>query len=392
MESPSGTFASPEVPSLTPLRGVAALFVVTFHLSLWLPTLAYERTAPLFLFGYLWVDFFFVLSGFIISHVYGAGLEAGLAAFPYKRFLYLRWCRIYPLHAAVMALFVVFELVCWGLSAGFGVVPWFQPFSGSHAPSGIASHLLLVSSLNVHDRLLWNFGAWSISAEWVAYLAFPVLALALRRRSAAISWLAFVVLLWLLNQLALTNGGRLALHHHWGAVRCLLEFSMGILVYEAYRRSGGFVQLLRRDAPLIATLAWILYAMNHFVRDILIVPAFAVLVLCAACNTGWASRVLSMRPFRYLGEISYSIYMVNVMIFEVVAFVWAAAGWGRFGATFSTGEAWLAWLLALFVVVAVAHVTYRWIEVPARAWLRRRDPFRRKPAPELAEGAVLASS
>jgi peptidoglycan/LPS O-acetylase OafA/YrhL len=390
MESRSGTPAAAEVPSLTPLRGVAALFVVAFHLHLWLPSLDYPHTAPLFLFGYLWVDFFFILSGFIISHVYGAGLDAGLAAFPYKRFLYLRWCRIYPLHAAVMVLFVVFEGVCWALHSGLGVAPWFRPFSDSHQLSGIASHLLLISSLNVHDRLMWNFGAWSISAEWVAYLAFPLLALALRRRTALISWFAFVVLVFLLNALALTNGGRLALHHHWGAVRCLLEFAIGILVYEAYRRCE-LTWLLRRDIPLVATMAWILYATNHFVRDIFVVPGFAALVLCAARNTGWASRVLATRPLRSLGDFSYSIYMVNVLIIEIATFAWSAAGWGRFGDGFSLGQAWATWVLALGVVVAVSYGTYHWIEVPARAWLREKDPFRGRRAAELADGAYASS-
>jgi peptidoglycan/LPS O-acetylase OafA/YrhL len=377
---------SHDIASLTPLRGVAALFVVAFHLRFWVPNLHYEDTAPLLLFGYLWVDFFFVLSGFIIAHVYGAGLERGLREFPYRRFLYLRWCRIYPLHAAVLALFVAFELTCWALQAGLSLAPWFEPFSASHTLPGLASHLLLVSSLHLHDRLMWNFPAWSISAEWIAYLAFPLLAAALQRRAALVGWLAFAVLLGLLDLLALTNGGRLALHHHWGAVRCLLEFSLGILVYEAYRRSH-LDRLLRSDAALLATLAWILLAMNHYVRDILIVPGFAALVLLAARNRGLAARVLATRPLRHLGDISYSIYMVNVLIFQVVHFAWSAAGWGRFGADFSRGEAWATWLAAYALVVCASHLAYRWIEAPSRAWLRRRSPFGTRPAHELASRA-----
>jgi peptidoglycan/LPS O-acetylase OafA/YrhL len=378
-----------EIASLTPLRGIAALFVVAFHLRFWIPNLRYEATAPVFLFGYLWVDFFFVLSGFIIAHVYGAAVGRGPREFPYRRFLYLRWCRIYPLHAAVLAAFVAFELVCWALHAGLGVVPRFAPFSASHAVSGLVSHLLLVSSLHVHDRLMWNFAAWSISAEWVAYLAFPLLAWALRGRTALVGWLAFSVLLLLLNLLALTNGGRLAIHHDWGAVRCLLEFSMGILVHEAYRR-GRFDRVLRSDAALLATLAWILLAMSHYVRDILIVPGFAVLVLCAARNRGVAARVLATRPLRHLGDISYSIYMVNVLIFQIVHFAWQAAGWGRFGATLSLAESWAVWLAAFGVVIAVSHLTYRWIEEPARAWLRRRAPLGALPARDPAAGLAPA--
>jgi peptidoglycan/LPS O-acetylase OafA/YrhL len=364
-----------EIPSLTPLRGVAALFVVAFHLRFYVPNLGYEEVAPLFLFGYLWVDFFFVLSGFIILHVYGADLARGFSEFPYARFLYLRWCRIYPLHAAILALFVACELLFWALHSGAGLVPEFAPFSETHTLSGVASHLLLVSSLNVHDTLMWNYAAWSISAEWVAYLAFPLLAVALSGRSRAVGWLAFSLLLAGLDLLARSNGGRLALHHHWGAVRCLLEFSIGLLVYQAYRASDH--RLVKSDAAFLAALAWILYAMNHYVRDVLIVPGFALLVLCAARNQGFVARALASRPLRHLGEISYSIYMVNILIFQIALFAWSAIAGSPFGQGFTRSEAWSAWFTAMGVVVLVAHVTHRWIEQPTRAWLRRRDPFRR---------------
>jgi peptidoglycan/LPS O-acetylase OafA/YrhL len=364
--------------------------VVAFHLRFYIPNLRYQETVPLFMFGYLGVDFFFILSGFIIAHVYGAGLERGLSGFPYARFLHLRWCRIYPLHAAVMAMFVTFELTAWALHAGLGLVPGFEPFSATHTLGGIATHLLLVSSLHVHDKLLWNFPAWSLSAEWIAYLAFPLLALALQRRRALASWLSFVVLLGLLNLLALTNGGRLALHHDWGAVRCVLEFSMGILVYEAYRRRS-LESVLRSDAAFALTLLWILFAMGQWLRDIFIVPAFAALVLCAARNDGLVKRVFASRAPRHLGEISYSIYMVNILVFQIVHFAWFAAGWGPFGAKLSLGASWGVWLAAMGLVVVIAHASHRWIEKPARSWLRRLPPFGRGEGREPVHQAVAAT-
>jgi peptidoglycan/LPS O-acetylase OafA/YrhL len=242
----------------------------------------------------------------------------------------------------------------------------------------------------MHDQLLWNFPAWSISAEWIAYLAFPLLALALQRRPALVSWLGFVCLVGLLNLLALTNGGRLALHHDWGAVRCLLEFSMGILVYEAYRRSRLDV-VLRSDAAFALTLSWILFAMGHFVRDILIVPWFALLVLCAARNDGLVKRVFARRTLRHLGEISYSIYMVNILLFQIVHFVWFAAGWGPFGAKLSLVAAWGVWLAAMGIVVVIAHASHRWIEKPSRSWLRRHTPLGKREAREHLRPAVAAT-
>ena len=221
---------------------------------------------------------------------------------------------------------------------------------------------------------MWNFAAWSISAEWIAYLAFPVIAIALQKRSALVSGFAFAVLLGLLNLLALTNGGRLAIHHDWGAVRCLLEFAIGILVYEADRRCD-LDRVLKSDAAFALVLGSILVAMHCWVRDILIVPGFALLVLCAARNTGFAAKLFATRPLRHLGDVSYSIYMVNILLFQIVHYVWLAAGWGAFGAAFSPAQAWAAWLAAMALVVATSHFSYRWFEEPARAWLRRRAPI-----------------
>jgi len=216
-----------------------------------------------------------------------------------------------------------------------------------------------------------------------------VLALALQRRPPLVAGFSFVALLGLLNLLALTNGGRLALHHDWGAVRCLLEFSLGILVYEAHRR-GGLERVLRNDASFTLILLGILFGMSRGVRDILIVPGFAALVLCAARNDGRVARLFAQRALHHLGEISYSIYMVNILVFQVVHFAWAAAGRGLFSAQFSLGESWLAWLGAMALVVATAHTSHRWIERPARAWLRRRDLFGRAEEREARVGSVAS--
>jgi peptidoglycan/LPS O-acetylase OafA/YrhL len=388
---PAGACTPPkQIPSLTPLRGIAALFVVAFHLQFFVPNLRYEAIFPAFLFGYLWVDFFFVLSGFIIAHVYGRQLEGGIRSFGYRRYLYARWCRIYPLHFVVLASFVAFELVQIGLHHGFGLLPGFRPFSDTHTIPGIFSHLLLINSLNLHDRLLWNFPAWSISAEVVAYLCFPVLFLALSRRPALLSWLTFSVLLYLLNLLALTNGGRLAIHHDYGAVRCLLEFSMGILVYEAHR-SGRFGKLLGSDAAFLVVFGSILVGMTFYLRDVLLIPAFAALVLTGARNDGAVARLLGTRALTHLGDVSYSIYMVNILLFQVIQVGWKLVAGEPFGRGLGIGEAWIAWCAAMALVILASSLGYRFVERPARAWLRGVGPYRPRPEAEKAAGSVSST-
>jgi peptidoglycan/LPS O-acetylase OafA/YrhL len=383
-----------QIPSLTPLRGLAALFVVAFHLQFFIPNLHYEATVPAFLMGYLWVDFFFVLSGFIIAHVYGRGLEDGIRGFRYGAFLYARWTRVYPLHFAVVLAFVAFEFFQMGLHHGLGLLPGLNAFTGHHAVSGIFSQLFLVNSIGLHDRLLWNYPSWSISAEFFAYLAFPVLFVALNRRSAVVSWLAFSILLGLLNLMALSNGGRLALHYDYGAVRCLLEFSIGILTYQAYR-SQHLRSWIASDAAFLTVFGLILIGMMTYVRDILLIPAFAVLVLSAARNEGVVARVLATRTLTHLGNISYSIYMVNILLFQIVNTVSKLTTGAQFGKDFGMGEAWLAWFAAMALVIAVSSWTHRHIERSAETYLRRLR-WNRGPAEEqetaLATGQPVGAS
>ena len=368
-----------QIPSLTPLRGLAALFVVAFHLQFFLPNLHYEATVPAFLMGYVWVDFFFVLSGFIIAHVYGRGLEDGIRGFRYGSFLYARWTRVYPLHFAVVLAFVAFEFVQMGLHHGLGLLPGLDAFAGNHAVSGIFSQLFLVNSIGLHDHLMWNYPSWSISAEFFAYLAFPLLFVALNRRSAAVSWLAFSILLGLLNLLALSNGGRLALHHDFGAVRCLLEFSIGILTYQAYR-SEQLRRWIASDAAFLTVFGLILIGMMTYVRDILLIPAFVILILSAARNEGTVARLLATRSLTHLGNISYSIYMVNILLFEIANTVSKVVTGARFGKDFGIGESWLAWIVAMALVIAVSTWTHRTVERSAQIYLRRLRWNRRSAA------------
>jgi peptidoglycan/LPS O-acetylase OafA/YrhL len=83
--------------------------------------------------------------------------------------------------------------------------------------------------------------------------------------------------------------------------------------------------------------------------------------------------------------------MVNILFFQIVHFVWSAAGWGPFGAKLSLGAAWGVWLAAMGLVVVIAHASHRWIEKPSRAWLRRHTPLGRGEAREHLRPAVAAT-
>ena len=98
-----------QLPSLTPLRGVAALWVVLYHYcgtAQFFPNLDITPHSYLISKGYLAVDMFFVLSGFVMAHVYRRAFSEGVGEH-YRGFLMARIARLYPLHVFILSLFVV---------------------------------------------------------------------------------------------------------------------------------------------------------------------------------------------------------------------------------------------------------------------------------------------
>jgi len=168
-------------------RGVCACFVVLFHFHGYSPLFAW----PLARHGFLFVDFFFVLSGFVIAWNYEKRLDSAPAV---KRFLVLRLGRVYPLHAFMLLCFVAYELgwLLWG-PAGTAL------FTGGSKPSAIASNLLLLQSLHVHDGLTWNGPSWSISAEFWTYVLFALAAVSMGLRNGLLALAAIAPPLMLLQ-------------------------------------------------------------------------------------------------------------------------------------------------------------------------------------------------
>ena len=204
---PASAAGYPQVlHSLTSLRYLAAAWVVVFHFSNYFPrTALYEFKGARA--GYLGVDFFFVLSGFILAHVYLAKIRD--RRFDYWGFIVRRVARVYPMHVATLLLTIVLSLI--GARLGWGFRVW-DLGSWLHLPRamvmrGLFDQLVLIHAWGATPGLMFNLPSWSISAEWFAYLAFPALVLLLRWRGLPI-WLlvllaaAFLVALDAANRIA----------------------------------------------------------------------------------------------------------------------------------------------------------------------------------------------
>src|SRR5690606_718800 len=154
----------PDLRALTTLRFLAALWVVLF--SAW-PHLDVGFVPTAVTKGYLGVEVFFVLSGFILSHVYleSAGRGDG---FSYRGFLWARIARVYPMHLVTLAGMIGLGVAATvaGLTVSDSLLGW----------RSLPAHLSLTHAWGLASSAAFNHPSWSISAEWFAYLSFPAFA------------------------------------------------------------------------------------------------------------------------------------------------------------------------------------------------------------------------
>jgi peptidoglycan/LPS O-acetylase OafA/YrhL len=365
--SPSGRVE--HLPSLTPLRGIGALWVTIFHFGLRFPNvhgIDYSFVRE----GYLAVDMFFVLSGFVISHVYKDSFARECTERDYCDFLKARIARIYPLHFVMLMVFlaaVALESAVITLAGG-GVGP--VPLTGEHSVAGLFANLAMLQGLWAQG-LSWNNPAWSISLEFIAYVLFPLLFPWLWRSrprgKALVGLLTFVALVGL----AWDTGDNF---NQWNGIpailRCLPEFLLGVLVYIIYYQ-GLFAQLLASDLALGLVLAVLCALVHGVASDLGIVLLFPWLIVAAVRNEGLLRHLLNAAPLRWLGDVSYSLYLVHwFVMFALVESVQRLAGLNL--RQFPPAASVVTALLLLAVSVALAGVTHRAVEVRGGRWLRRR--------------------
>ncbi len=162
-----------QLPSLTSLRGLAALWVVLYHFSVQcFPNLDATPYTHIIHKGYLAVDLFFMLSGFVMTHVYHRAFSESVTRH-YRGFFVARIARIYPLHVLILLLFVA-TAVASQWTTGTATIGSIRdiPLQGSESVSALVANLFMLQGLDA-GKLSWNYPAWSISVEFMAYLLFP---------------------------------------------------------------------------------------------------------------------------------------------------------------------------------------------------------------------------
>ncbi|SFS32191.1 acyltransferase family protein [Brevundimonas viscosa] len=342
----------PDLRALTTLRFLAAAWVVLYTAWAYLDVGSVPVAVTK---GYLGVEVFFVLSGFILSHVY---LErAGAGGFSYGGFLWARIARVYPLH-----LVTLFAMVGLGIAATLAGVLVDASLTDWRA---LPAHLTMTHAWGLAPLAAFNHPSWSISAEWFAYLSFPAFAfVAWRLRDRP--WLA----------VGLTALGALGVYaaferlagfplteatFRWGALRIVPCFALGCALYLVYRKAP-----LRRAALVaLASAAGLLASASLALWDPVTVLFAGGLILGLGSLANERAGPLASAAGVYLGEISYSIYMVCAPVLLVMTNL-AARALGADEKRFHV----FVWLGILAAIPVAAMATYHLVERPARKALR----------------------
>lgn len=374
------------------IRGVAALLVAVFHFhGFLLPDLELGPFGPLVAKGYLAVDLFFILSGFVLCHVYADAFERGVDRAGLVPFVVARFARTYPLHAVTLAVLVAMELVKLMLVLRAGADIGQAPFEGNKSLSSLLANIFMLQSLPVHEYPTWNGPAWSISAEWAAYLLFPLLAAPfLRCRRAVLIAVACVCIAGLYAITIGRDHRELDLSVGLGIVRCLFGFAIGMVLNRLAR--DGLPGFLARDGTFLAALVLSVAPMYLGLHDIWIIPGFAMLVLAAAANHGKAARAMAWSPLVVLGTVSYSVYLGHGIVQRVAETGWKTVTGAPFGTGFSQSQSALALLFLIAASVMLAVLLFHAVERPARRLIRSALESPRRRARPQAESQTRSQA
>ncbi|MBA68087.1 MAG: hypothetical protein CML30_04370 [Rhizobiales bacterium] len=366
--------AGEKILPLESLRGIAALSVVVYHAggqSTFLDN-AFFRHA------YVMVDFFFVLSGYVIALNYFDRVRdlRSLADFQIKRF----W-RLYPLHLATLLAFLAIEVAKYAFQLKTGITANNPAFSVNDGGAFLANLVLLQGI--VMPSPSFNIPSWSISAEFYTYLIFGLVLLVPARRLiiVLVAIAGFAVF-------ALFQDGLIADDYRFTLLRCVMSFFTGACVYLVLRSRPMDFPAFAQPLALV-TAALCVIALTHTSGEILLPVVFAlVIVVFSSGRDQWIARALSVRPLVWLGTISYSVYMTHSGVW------WATEQFYRFALklptiTTETGQVWLLYPegtqliyqgIQLALTLLVSQLTYSLIEVPFRYGLPRRKTANAGPA------------
>lgn len=392
------------IRQLTGIRFVAAAWVLLYHLQGPLANLGvlFAGFADVLRVGRLGVDLFFALSGFILTHTYLTKLGKSAHWRASLKFWWLRLARIYPVHLVMLVVAGVAVVAAAKFGGEALARDWLTPWD-------FVKNLLLIQEWGPNPQRGWNFVAWSLSMEWLAYLLFPILILIIWRCWKSIPT-ALLPVLWVLVLVPLLAYGSTTgdpyYTDNWGStIRILTEFTAGAITYVFVRRFmndvGDGSAKTERVATLLSFLMPILIIIGAIALanwpaaqpetstlgeealppyfHLWLVPLLIVWIGALSLSRRGVATALSTKILVFGGFISYSLYMTHLVWFGL----WRA---GMRALGIDGGALYAIATIGLVLgALVIAWLMWKFVEEPAREWMRKRVGTRALPTEEAGE-------
>jgi len=373
MPESAATAKPAEIRALAGARALPPLLLVLYHYH---EAHGYQNLRWFDVFvakGYLWVEFFFALSGFILVHVYAARRE-----FRYVDFLKARLARLYPLHLFTLLLMLAMVLFFrWLAACGHYISIYdahgYHPYTSFWSFIG---NLFLVQAWHLFPKLSWNGVAWFVSVEWFLCLIFPIYLWIARQRLLA--GLLSILFGFLVLHLLIRPRIGLDITYDWGVARGIGDFAVGAgiaVLYREIRPHGDALSTLWLSLAQLFVFSAFFYTVyatgwSHTVRDYWVLPPLFAIILALAFDRGIVARLFQSTPLRLLGEWSFAIYMGQTTFLQLLRvaeqrlYPNAAPQWAH---TVHIAEP----ATLLILCTAWGALLYYFVERPANTWLRK---------------------
>jgi peptidoglycan/LPS O-acetylase OafA/YrhL len=347
-----------EIKPLTGVRGVAAMIIIIYHYgrpyqSMGVDTGFHIRQ------GYIAVDSFYILSGFVLALTYGAWFSKQFDLARFGGFMLRRIARVYPAYIVIMT--VDFLRSAINVS-GNGALNHYKTYD-------YTLNILMMTGLglNVYPIIA---DAWSVSAELAAYIFFPFLvffAVFCRPATGLLVFCFAVAGIVLVTRFGSGFEGPLDVMNPATAypmLRCVSDFTMGLVLFRV-SLIPALRSMMASEIPCVLAIIALVASWMAHAPDLMIFAGLLPLILALSFNGAIANRLFGNRAVHYLGEISYSLYLIHpTFISATVAF--ARIAQDRFG-IYGLYPIFAA--IAWTVSIKLAGLSERWIETPGRRWV-----------------------
>ena len=352
------------IDKLDGLRGFCCLMGVFYHYpQSFLPDFVFSN----FFIRESWsfVDFFFVLSGFVISYNYSSLSNTN----DFWLYIKKRFIRLYPLLFFTTVVFLFFKL-----------------FSDNFFPDLVSSpksiKLYLIDSINtllmlnstpvfgeMSKYLGMNHPSWSVSAEFISYVLFGLISLFFfnKKQLYLLIVTCLCVAVYVIKEQFVTS------NYTWFFLRGIIGFNMGCVVYWIYNKKISVKNNLELTLPfLIAAVFYVFHNYEFSFKghlNLIFKPLLFSFVILVLLKTNQCfSRVLESRPLKFLGKISYSIYLNHILLLLALPRI----TFNFFGLPQSCCSELLVLLLTILVVVLYSTLTFTYIESFFARTLKKR--------------------